>query len=226
MRPAAAPPPDPGQADPAQPSRHWPTAWWRASYAQGWFPMANPDSGRIELYRSLRRALLPLDERFHVPRSLGRVRRAGGFQLRLNREFDAVLADCANRPSTWISPELGLIYQHLHRDGLAHSVELHDSEGLAAGMIGLAIGACWIGESMAHRRPQAGNLLLVELVQALRSGGFRLFDVQLSNPHLQRFGCLEIEDALYGRLLAEAVGHSASLRLQDGWLVSEARVAQ
>jgi leucyl/phenylalanyl-tRNA--protein transferase len=188
--------------------------------------MADPQSGRIQLQRSLRRGLLPLDERFQAPRSLGRARRAGGFQLRLNREFDAVLADCADRPSTWISPELGLIYRQLHRDGLVHSVELHDGNGLAAGMIGLAIGACWIGESMAHRRPQAGNLLLVELVEALRAGGFRLFDVQLSNPHLQRFGCLEIGDALYCRLLAEAVARRASLRLQDGWLVSEARVAQ
>jgi leucyl/phenylalanyl-tRNA--protein transferase len=224
--PSADRPPDPGLPDPAQPSRLWPTAWWRAAYTQGWFPMADPQNGRIELCRSLRRALLPLDDRFHVPRSLGRVRRAGGFQLRLNREFDAVLADCADRPSTWINPELGLIYQQLHRDGLAHSVELHDGEGLAAGMLGLSIGACWIGESMAHRRPKAGNLLLVELVAALRAGGFRLFDVQLSNPHLQRFGCLEIGDALYCRLLADAVGRSASLRLQDGWLVSEARVAQ
>jgi leucyl/phenylalanyl-tRNA--protein transferase len=223
---AAGPPSNLGPADPAQPSWLWPTAWWRTVYGQGWFPMADPESGRLGLHRSLRRGLLPLDERFHVPRSLGRARRAGGYQLRLNQEFDAVLADCANRPSTWISPELQRVYRQLHRDGLVHSVELHDGEGLAAGMLGLAIGACWIGESMAHRRPQAGNLLLVELVAALRGGGFRLFDVQLSNPHLRRFGCLEIEDVPYRRLLAEAVGQGASLRQGDDGLVSEAWVAQ
>jgi leucyl/phenylalanyl-tRNA--protein transferase len=212
--------------DPAQPSGFWPTTWWRAAYAQGWFPMADPDSGQLQLYRSRRRALLPLDGRFHEPRSLRRWRQRGGYQLRLNREFDAVLADCADRPSTWISPELGRIYRQLHSDGMAHSVELHDEKGLAAGMLALAIGACWIGESMAHRRPQAGNLLLVELVTALRTGGFRLFDVQLSNPHLQRFGCLEIADAQYRSLLAEAVREPACLRLQDGPWVSEAWVAQ
>jgi leucyl/phenylalanyl-tRNA--protein transferase len=188
--------------------------------------MADPSTGRLQLYRSLQRAILPLDERFHVPRSLRRQRRAGRFALHLNRAFDAVLADCADRPSTWMSPELLRIYRQLHHDGLAHSVELHDDEGLAAGLLGLGIGACWIGESMAHRRSQAGNLLLVELVAALAAGGFRLFDVQLSNAHLQRFGCLEIEGEHYLRELAEAVRLPATLKLQDACLTSEAWVAQ
>lgn len=216
--------------DPERPSTLWPTAWWRAVYAQGWFPMADPHSDRLGLHRSLRRGVLPLDGGFHVPRSLRRVlRQQGGPQgwpLALNRQFEAVLDDCAARPSTWISPELRRIYRQLHADGLAHSVELHDGDGLAAGMLAIAIGACWIGESMAHRRPQAGNALLVGLVEALRCGGFQLFDVQLSNPHLARFGCLEIDDATYRHALSRAVGQRASLRLQKGALTSEAWMPQ
>jgi leucyl/phenylalanyl-tRNA--protein transferase len=137
-----------------------------------------------------------------------------------------VLDDCAARPSTWISPELKRVYRQLHADGLVHSVEVHDGEGLAAGMLAIGIGACWIGESMAHRRPQAGNVLLVTLVEALQSGGFLLFDVQLSNPHLARFGCLEIDDSTYRRALRLAVGQPASLRLHDGALASEAWMPQ
>ncbi len=218
--------PRPLRPDPGQPSDLWPTAWWRAAYARGWFPMADSISGGLNLHRSLRRALLPLDESFHVPRSLQRTVRSSRFRPGLNREFEAVLADCADRPSTWISPELQRIYRQLHRDGLVHSVEIYDEEGLAAGMLGLGLGACWIGESMAHRRPRAGNVLLVELVAALRSGGFQLFDVQLNNPHLARFGCREIADAGYRLALAAAVRESASLRLADDCLVSEAWVAQ
>jgi leucyl/phenylalanyl-tRNA--protein transferase len=93
-------------------------------------------------------------------------------------------------------------------------------------MLAIGIGACWIGESMAHRRPQAGNVLLVTLVEALQSGGFLLFDVQLSNPHLARFGCLEIDDSTYRRALRLAVGQPASLRLHDGALASEAWMPQ
>lgn len=222
-------PPSP-RPDPERPSTLWPTAWWRAVYAQGWFPMADPESGALGLHRSLRRGVLPLDQRFHVPRSLRRaLRQQGGpqgWRLVLNQQFEAVLKDCAARPATWISPELGQIYRRLHADGLAHSVELHDGDGLAAGMLAIVIGACWIGESMAHRRPQAGNALLVGLVEALRIGGFQLFDVQLSNPHLARFGCLEIDDATYQRALIRAVGQGASLRLQEGAMASEAWMAQ
>jgi leucyl/phenylalanyl-tRNA--protein transferase len=221
--------------NPSQPSERWPASWWRAAYAQGWYPMAQPDAGRLGLFRSRQRAILPLDERFHMPRSLRRALRGGPSQetagpprwhLRLNQSFDAVLADCSGRPQTWISPELRRIYRQLHQAGLVHSVEIHDEEGLAAGMLALGIGACWIGESMAHRRPQAGNALLVLLVEALRAGGFKLFDVQLSTPHLQRFGCVEIDDASYRLQLAEAVRRPAYLRHQGGCLTCEAWVAQ
>jgi leucyl/phenylalanyl-tRNA--protein transferase len=222
--------------DPAQPSEHWPAAWWRAAYAEGWYPMADPDSGRLGLYRSRRRAILPLDDRFHVPRTLRRALRgaqgegsaAAGprWQLRLNQAFESVLADCADRPHSWISPELRRIYRSLHQAGLVHSAEIHDEGGLAAGMLALGIGSCWIGESMAHRRPQAGNALMVQLVTALRAGGFALFDVQLSNPHLQRFGCVEIDDASYRQLLAAALRRPSYLRHQDGCLTCEAWVAQ
>ena len=192
--------------------------------------MADPDSGALSLHRSLRRGVLPLDHRFHLPRSLRRARRQGDWQqnwrLGLNGHFEAVLDDCAARPSTWISPELKRVYRQLHADGLVHSVEVHDSEGLAAGMLAIGIGACWIGESMAHRRPQAGNVLLVTLVEALQSGGFLLFDVQLSNPHLARFGCQEIDDSTYRRALRLAVGQPASLRLHDAALASEAWMPQ
>jgi leucyl/phenylalanyl-tRNA--protein transferase len=190
--------------------------------------MAAGPRGDLRLYRSVHRALLPLDDRFRIPRS---VRRAlagdkanaplGGFHLALNHDFEAVLADCSGRPETWISDELRAVYRRLHGDGLAHSVEVRDRYGLAAGMIGLAIGACWIGETMAHRRPQAGHALLVGLVRALRSGGFQLFDVQLSNPHLQRFGCFDLHDDAFRPLLERARSRPACLRVHDGFLASE-----
>jgi leucyl/phenylalanyl-tRNA--protein transferase len=184
--------------------------------------MADGPAGNLRLFRSLQRALLPLDGNFRVPRSVGRALRRGPvLQLALNRSFEAVLADCAGRSDTWISEELMAVYRRLHADGLVHSVEVHDSDGLAAGMIGLAIGACWIGESMAHRRPQAGHSLLVGLVQALRQGGFELFDVQLSNTHLQRFGCFELDDDAYHHRLKRACARPAYLRLHDGFLASE-----
>jgi leucyl/phenylalanyl-tRNA--protein transferase len=88
--------------------------------------MADPESGALALHRSLRRGVLPLDHRFRLPRSVRRARRQEswrqGWQLVLNRRFEAVLSDCSARPSTWISPELQQIYRQLHADGLAQAV--------------------------------------------------------------------------------------------------------
>jgi leucyl/phenylalanyl-tRNA--protein transferase len=136
-----------------------------------------------------------------------------GFQLSLNRSFDAVLSGCAGRPDTWISAELARIYRHLHRAGWAHSVEVWEGGELAAGLLGIGIGSCWIGESMVHHRDNAGNVMLVRLVEALREGGFSLFDVQLSNPHLERFGCREIGHTTYTALLQQARSRPTILRL-------------
>lgn len=196
------------------------------AYAQGWFPMAESLGrgryGPLRLYRSRERALLPLDGSLHGSRSLARVLRSRPFRLGLNHAFNAVVSACADRPETWISPELAALYRQLHAAGLAHSVEVWQGPTLAAGMLGIAIGRCWIGESMAHLRPNAGNVLLVELTAALEWGGFALFDVQLSNPHLERFGCFRLSDADYTNQLRRARCQPARLRLGDDSLESRA----
>ena len=208
-------------ADPGQPSEHWPIPWWIQAYAKGWFPMADSTSGRLALWRSRSRALIPLDQTFCVPRSVRRHLDQHSFQLSLNRSFEAVLSGCADRPDTWISGELGRIYGQLHRAGWAHSVEVWQGQELAAGLLAIGIGGCWIGESMMHRRAHAGNAMLVGLVEALGASGFSLFDVQLSNPHLERFGCHEIDDTAYMALLRAARSHPTTLRLGESVVACE-----
>jgi leucyl/phenylalanyl-tRNA--protein transferase len=144
------------------------------------------------------------------------------FELRLNTAFEAVVEGCADRSETWISPELRQIYSALHAGGWAHSIEAWDEEGLAGGQLGLAIGACWIGESMFHRRPHGSNVVLVGLQQALLAGGFQLYDVQILNPHLERFGAFCLADASFTPLLQQAVRQRALLRIKGKQLVSEA----
>jgi leucyl/phenylalanyl-tRNA--protein transferase len=193
-----------------------------AAYAAGWFPMAEGSDGSLGLFRAQERALIPLDGRFHVPRSLRRQLRPDRFELRIDTAFTEVVAGCSDRPSTWISPELQAIYSALHQLGWAHSIEAWDGQGLAGAQLGLAIGRCWIGESMFHQRPHASNVVLVALQQALVDGGFALFDVQLSNPHLERFGCFCISDAAYSAQLQAAVRSPAVLELNQFTIHSRA----
>jgi leucyl/phenylalanyl-tRNA---protein transferase len=166
------------------------------AYAQGYFLMDNDDGG-LDWYSSRERTLMPLDARFRYPTSLRRVINQARFEVAINRDFAAVVAGCADRESTWISPELIEIYGALHRAGWAHSFETWQNGELAGGVLGIAIGGLFIGESMFFRISEGSKVALVKLVEHLRQRQFTVFDAQLMNPHLERFGAYEIAGADY-----------------------------
>lgn len=172
-------------------------------YAQGYFLMAE-DNGPLQWYSSRRRALIPLDERFRYPRSLQRVLNQCRFQPRINGAFAAIVDGCADRETTWISDELKHLYFDLHAAGWAHSFETWQGNELAGGILGIAIGGAFIGESMFYRIPDGSKVAMVKLVEHLRARNFILFDAQMNNPHLARFGAYEVSDRYYNSMLAIA----------------------
>lgn len=180
-------------------------------YAQGYFLMAEESGDNLGWYSSQKRAVVPLDERFHYPRSLQRVLNQNRFTVAINRDFKAVVEGCANRDTTWISPELKEIYWNLHCTGWAHSFETWQGDELAGGILGLAIGGAFIGESMFYQIPEGSKVAMVKLVERLRSHRFVLFDAQMTNPHLERFGAYEISNRNYKILLKQALQRQCSL---------------
>ena len=181
-------------------------------YRQGWFPMADED-GTIYCYDPDPRAILPLD-RFHTSRSLARRIRRGGFVVRYDTAFRDVVTKCAEpapgRETTWISPELVEAYGELHESGFAHSVETWVEGELVGGIYGVSIGGFFAGESMFHRRTDAGKIALVHLVERLNRNEYRLFDIQFMTPHLKRFGATEVSRSQYKRLLADALARDVT----------------
>jgi len=175
-----------------------------AAYRQGAFPMGDPDTGGVTWHRPWRRAVVPL-ESFHIPRSLARRMRRGGFTVTFDRDFAGVMAGCADRESTWITEEIHRAYGELHRLGKAHSVEVWIEEQLAGGLYGVHLGGAFFAESKFHRATDMSKIALVALVTRLRECGFRLLEVQYLTPHLEQFGAIEIPHREYTRLLAEAV---------------------
>ncbi len=174
-------------------------------YAQGYFLMADERGGGLSWYSSRQRTLIPLDERFHYPRSLQRVLNQQRFTVAVNRDFDAVVAGCADRPTTWISPELMEIYRALHQEGWAYSFETWQGDELAGGILGLVIGGAFIGESMFFRISESSKVAMVKLVERLRSRQFVFFDAQMMNPHLERFGAYIVSGQSYQKLLNQAL---------------------
>lgn len=175
-----------------------------AAYAQGVFPMAD-DQQRVQWYTADPRAIFDLDN-FHVPRTLRQIWRQNRFELRVNRDFPAVIAACADRPEgTWISREIQDAYFELHQLGFAHSVEAWRDDRLAGGLYGVTLGGAFFGESMFHRETNASKVALVFLVERLRSRGFTLLDTQFSTAHLQQFNCIEIPRREYMQRLSNAL---------------------
>lgn len=185
-----------------------------SAYTSGWFPMA-VDEGEIRWYSPDPRGIIPL-ESFRVPSRLGRVIRAGTFEIELNRAFDTVIRACAETdrrdddPGTWIDREIIDSYIELHRLGFAHSVEAWQDGRLAGGLYGVALGGAFFGESMFHSKTNASKVALAALVGHLRARGFRLLDIQWVTPHLEQFGAVEIPRESYLELLEEAIALEAA----------------
>ncbi len=176
-------------------------------YAKGYFLMDNND-GDLKWYSSRERAVIPLDERFCYPKSLRRALNQERFTVAISRDFAGVCQGCADRPSTWISPELMEIYLALHKAGWAQSFETWQGNKLAGGILGIVIRGAFIGESMFYKIPEASKVAMVKLVEHLRQRNFLLFDAQLQNPHLERFGSYIVSDRAYQVLLKKALARS------------------
>jgi len=176
-----------------------------AAYCRGWFPMADA-RGEIGWYDPPQRAIfIPGEE--HISRRLARTLRSGRFVVAINRDFEATIRACADRPETWISEEIIAVYCELHRLGLAHSVETYRDDALVGGLYGVALGGAFFGESMFSRATDASKVAFAVLCQRLRERGFTLLDAQFMTPHLASLGARLVSRAEYLRLLREALVH-------------------
>lgn len=163
------------------------------------------DGGEIAWFSPDPRAIIPIDERFHVPHGLRRELKRGRFEIRIDAAFERVIRLCSKRKETWISKEIIASYMNLHRLGHAHSVEAWLDGELAGGLYGVAVGGAFFGESMFHEVTDASKVALHALVERLRARGFLLLDTQWTTPHLERFGAFEMPRAEYFKALAIAV---------------------
>jgi leucyl/phenylalanyl-tRNA---protein transferase len=181
-------------------------------YSQGYFLMANGDGDDLGWYSSRQRTLIPLDHRFRYPKSLRRVLNQNRFRVAINQAFKEVVEGCADRDTTWISPELKQVYWELYQAGFAYSFETWQANELAGGVLGLVIGGAFIGESMFFRIPEGSKVAMVKLVEHLRQRHFVLFDAQMMNPHLARFGAYIVAEREYKSLLKVALAQNCSFK--------------
>ena len=192
------------------------------AYAAGIFPMAeSAEAHELHWFDPPVRAIIPLDNSFHVPRRLIRTIRQRPYKITLDTVFLEVVKGCAasveGRETTWINRAIIDLYIALHRRGHAHSIEVWDGGELVGGLYGVSLGSAFFGESMFSKKSNASKIALVYLVAILRACDFTLLDTQFQTEHLARFGTIELTRANYHHLLAEALPRQVSLETPINW---------
>ncbi|MBS1186580.1 MAG: leucyl/phenylalanyl-tRNA--protein transferase [Burkholderiaceae bacterium] len=185
------------------------------AYRHGIFPWYS--IGQPVLWWSTDPRMVLKTDQFKISRSLEKrlkqVRNSMQSDRRWQVTFDAAFTDvmraCAaprkHDDGTWITDEIIAGYTSLHRQGLAHSVELWHNGRLAGGLYGVAIGRMFYGESMFARETDASKVALAWLVHFLKNHGVSMIDCQQETAHLASLGAAPIPRSDFIAHLRQAV---------------------
>jgi leucyl/phenylalanyl-tRNA---protein transferase len=193
------------------------------AYRAGIFPWYNADQPILWWSPDPRATLFP--ERLRITRSLRKTLRNKGLRVSFDQSFGQVLHACAGprgyTRDTWITAEMAVAYQRLHRQGHAHSVEVWEGDRLVGGLYGVALGRAFFGESMFSRQRDASKVALVFLADRALAWGIELIDCQVHSEHLASLGALELSRREFCRRLDDACGRPAA---PTPWPTAEARL--
>ena len=184
------------------------------AYSLGIFPWYSEGEPILWWSPDPRMVLFP--DELKISRSLKKVLKNKGFEVRFNTTFEEVIKNCATvkrkgQDGTWLTPEMIEAYIRLHKLGFAHSVETYLDGKLVGGLYGVAIGGAFFGESMFHKVSNASKVAFVHLVNRLKEKGFDIIDCQQSTPHMARFGAREIPRKEFLDIISKSIHKKVSL---------------
>ena len=175
------------------------------AYANGVFPMADSaEATEIYWVEPKMRGVFTIGG-LNLSRSLQRAIRREDYQIGVNTNFSGVVEACADRPETWINPEIKSLYKRLHQMGFAHSVEVYRGKELFGGIYGVSLGGAFFGESMFSYATNGSKIALTYLMARLKLGGYTLFDTQFITDHLTSLGAVETSKNDYKSRLSKAL---------------------
>lgn len=150
------------------------------------FPMWFSPNPRTVIYPS----------EIYISKSMKKLINSKQFEITIDKDFEQLIRLCRTErlksEGTWISEEIEDIYNILHLKGHAHSVEVWFENKLVGGLYGVAIGKCFMGESMVSTMSNASKTAMIYLCQHLQKFDFHFIDCQIENPHLMSMGAVNI----------------------------------
>lgn len=176
------------------------------AYRSGIFPWFSEGEPIYWWSPNPRAVLYPQDIR--ITRSLRKSIRNKGYHIVFDCDFSAVVKACAaprsTQDGTWITDEMFVAYLQLHQLGVAHSVEVRNSnDELVGGLYGVASRGVFSGESMFSREADVSKIALTALAYHLQQWGYTLIDCQIESPHLMSMGAKNIKRTDYIKILRQ-----------------------
>ncbi|MDC0980235.1 leucyl/phenylalanyl-tRNA--protein transferase [Bdellovibrionales bacterium] len=188
----------------------------KQGYSKGLFPWIDNGDGTFSWYSPPERGVLFFED-FTPNRTLRKdLRRAREmYRVTFDRDFEAVIrASMASErrgeegeaQGTWITDAFVDNYISLHKEGVAHSIEVWDKgdNTLVGGLYGVFVNGVFSGESMFNKKNNASKLALSSLIDHLKKKGFQWIDIQEVSAISSRFGGKAIPRGEFFQLQAEA----------------------
>jgi leucyl/phenylalanyl-tRNA--protein transferase len=180
------------------------------AYSQGIFPWYSEGDPILWWSPDPRMVLAPSE--IKINRSLAKVIRNSGMEVRFNTAFDEVIHACAeprdDDAGSWIIPEMIEAYLRLHQAGYALSAETWQAGKLVGGLYGVRIGRMFFGESMFSRESNASKVAFVGLCQKLEQEKVALIDCQMKTSHLASLGAYEISRREFAGIVASSLAET------------------
>lgn len=170
------------------------------AYSHGIFPWYS--EGQPILWWSPNPRCVFFPGKFHVSRSFRRTLNQAPFEITMDTAFTQVMHQCAaprtDQQGTWITEEILIAYQMMHKLGYAHSIECWQDGKLVGGTYGIMLNDVFFGESMFSRVKDASKVALHHICTEMQP---RLLDAQVHSPHLESIGAEMIDREVFLRLI-------------------------
>ena len=177
------------------------------AYRKGIFHWFN--DGELPMWFSPNPRTVLYPSKVKISKSMQQLIKSNKFECTIDKDFSALINLCRTErlknEGTWISEEIEDIYNILHLKGHAHSVEVWFEKKLVGGLYGVALGKCFMGESMVSIMSNASKMALIYLSKYLQQFNFHFIDCQVENPHLLSMGAVNIQRRIFLKELKQHI---------------------
>jgi leucyl/phenylalanyl-tRNA---protein transferase len=178
-----------------------------AQYIDGVVPFGYYGAGELYYWRRIDERGLITRETAKVPSGARRRLAKHSFDIRYDTDCDEIIERCRRVDGTWLNDRMVRALRDGLRHGVVTTIGAYDDGQLVGGEFGLYLHGWYCSMSTFHVAPNAGNALLVRVVNEILNGGrFVACDVGEMKPHSVQFGAVPVHLDVFARHLLGHLG--------------------